>query len=85
MFHCEQQENCSMKFYRISISESLTEEDMSTVERFIIRLYDRTSTSMTVNDCRRNLFTKKGRSVESMPPTKDALMQHVKRAMLQSR
>ena len=83
MFHCEQQENCSMKFYRISISESLTEEDMSTAERFIILLYDRTS--MTVNDCRRNLFTKKGRSVESMPPTKDALMQHVKRAMLQSR
>ena len=34
-----------------------------------------------VNDVRKYLFTKKGRGVEGLPPTRDALEQHVKRAV----
>ena len=47
-------------------------------------MYDRTSGIEDVNDCRRYLFTKRGRTIENCPPTKDALMQHVLRAKLVS-
>ena len=32
---------------------------------------------------RKELFTKKGRPIENIPPTKGALIQHIKRAVLQ--
>ena len=37
-----------------------------------------------VNDLRKYLFTKKGRTVDSLPPTEDSLRQHVKRAIFQA-
>lgn len=48
-------------------------------------MYDVTSETETVNECRRILFTQKNRNVENIPPTEEALRQHLKRAMLQSR
>ena len=35
-------------------------------------------------DLTRELFTKKAKTVENIPPTRDALIQHAQRAMLQS-
>ena len=69
-------------FFRLSMSE-LSDEDLKKIQRFVVLLYDRASTSMSVNECRRMLFTK-GRLVDAIPPTEDALIQHLKRAMLQS-
>ena len=43
-------------------------------------MYDRTSTCTMVNAARKDLFTRKGRDIESIPPTADALLQHAKRA-----
>ena len=57
---------------------------MNIIERYIVLLYDRTSKLGDVNECRRVLFAKKGRSNENLPPTKDALIQHVKRAVYQA-
>ena len=57
---------------------------MSLIERFVILMYNSTRSTMCVNQCRREMFTKRGKAVESIPPTKDALVQHNKRAMLQS-
>ena len=37
-----------------------------------------------VNDCRKQLFTRKSRILENLPPTKAALQQHVKRANYQA-
>lgn len=71
-------------FFRIS-SEAMTElseVDFSKLEGFAILLYDPYSTSLTANECRRNLFTQKARSTEEIPPTSCALFQHVKRAPL---
>jgi hypothetical protein len=47
-------------------------------------MYDQSSCKLKVNALRKHLFTKKGRSVESLPPTADTLLQHAKRAVYQS-
>ena len=54
------------------------------IERFGVLIYDRTSPLASVNKCRGILYTKKERTVEDIPPTQDSLVQHIKRAMLQT-
>lgn len=61
----------------------LKDEDVAVLERFTIILYDRTSTIVEINEARRELFTKKGRAMDALPPTKAALVQHIKRAVYQ--
>ncbi|CAH3148000.1 unnamed protein product [Porites lobata] len=48
-------------------------------------IYDRTShfSKVGVNDARKYLFAKKGRGLEGLPPTRDALDQHLKCAVYQ--
>ena len=58
----------------------VVEEAMPILERYVTIMYDRTSTCMKVNDARRDLFTRKGRDIEAIPPTSDALRQHAKRS-----
>lgn len=53
------------------------------LERFVALLYDKSSTVTTINQCRKELFTKKGRAPDALPPTQDALQQHSMRAALQ--
>ena len=60
----------------------VTEQTMQVIERFVILLYDRTSTSTEVNQARKRLFAKTS-SVQRIPPTRAALEQHVKRAAFQ--
>ena len=57
---------------------------MPVLERFVVLMYDRSSICMNVNDARKELFAHKGRSIESIPPTADALFQHSKRSVYQS-
>ena len=54
-------------------------ESMPLLERFVVLLYHRTSNCIDVNSCRRELFCK-GRAINNIPPTQDALHQHVRRA-----
>lgn len=71
----------------ISLSNSpseIPEEWITTLERFVVLLYDRTSTSSSVNNLRKQLFTRKGRKFDGLPPTRDALLQHVKRTAYQA-
>ena len=56
----------------------------STLERFVILMYDRTSDLTDINEARKQLFTRKSRSLESLPPTLAALEQHTKRVSYQS-
>ena len=46
-------------------------------------MYDRTSNCLDINTCRRELFVKKGRCMEALPPTYEALLQHIYRAAYQ--
>ena len=72
-------------FKRLSDCPSaITEDDWALIERYVILLYDRSSLNTDVNSARRQLFTKKGRPVDGLPPTKDALIQHTFRATYQS-
>ena len=61
----------------------LSDDSLRIIERFIILLYDRTSTFSNINDARMYLFTKRNRSIEGLPPTYAALIQHIKRAVYQ--
>ena len=63
--------------------DDISEATISLLERFIVVVYDRTSELSDLNSCRRQLFTKKCRSLELLPPTSDAFCLHVKRAVLQ--
>ena len=51
----------------------LTEKAQSQIERFVILVYDRTSDVLEINKARKELFTKKSRSLENLPPTQAAL------------
>ena len=53
------------------------------IERFVVLLYDRTSTISTINEFRKDLLVRKVQPLESIPPTSDALMEHLKRALYQ--
>ena len=59
-------------------------ECLPTIERFIVQMYDRGSTASSVNEARQELFTQKGREIENLPPTQDALLQHLLRVGYQA-
>ena len=46
-----------------SDSDLLKEEDINSITRFVVLLFDRISDKKNVNECGRSLFTKKARSV----------------------
>ena len=58
-----------------SAPDQIPKEDMDTIERFVILLYDRTSTCQDVDKARKKLFTRR-HNVELIPPTKAALEEH---------
>ena len=60
------------------------DKSLPILERYVVLLYDRVSACSSVDDCRRELFTKKGRSIESLPPSRAALLEHVQRAAYQA-
>ena len=51
----------------------------SGLEREVCLMNKITTDSEEVNQCRRELFTKKGRQMEALPPTRAALFRHIKR------
>ena len=53
---------------------SALDEIMPTLEHFVVLVYDRTTMCTQVNDARKALFTKKGRSMDAIPPTAAALV-----------
>ena len=57
---------------------------MPLIEKFVVTLYDASMSTSSVNECRRYLFTKKERSFENIPPTRDALALHAKKAAYMS-
>ncbi len=62
----------------------VTDEDMGIIKQFVVYFYDATSESSFVNTLRLELFAKKNRAIESIPPTHASLLQHVHRAALQA-
>ena len=48
--------------------KEITDDCMAVLERFVVLLYDRTSSLMKVNEVRQELFSKRSRSLDSTPP-----------------
>ena len=63
---------------------SIEEQVMSYIETFVVRLYDGSVESTSVNTARLELFYYKARDFDHLPPTKDALFQHTLRAAYQA-
>ena len=59
-------------------------ENFRKIERLIVLVYDKTSTSLSINQTRRELFCLKNVTMERMPPTQNALLQNTKRAVYQA-
>ena len=77
--------NLGEVFSRLSNAPAeVTNDGMDIIERFFIVLYSRTSSLKKVNEARKQLFAQGNRQLENIPPTKEALRQHVKRAVFQA-
>ena len=77
---------CSMPhlatvFSRLARAPSqVSPDDFNEIERYVVLLYQRTSSLSHVNGARKQLFAQ-NRNMENIPPTLHALEQHVKRAV----
>ena len=59
-------------------------EHFQTLERLTVILYNKSSPLNSINQTRKELFCQESRPMERLPPTQDALLQHVKRAVFQA-
>ena len=50
----------------------------------MVLMYDRLSTAVSVDEARLDMFARKQRPNEAIPPTRAALLQHTKRATYQA-
>ena len=55
-----------------------------TIERYVTLFYDQSSLLESINDCRKELFATKVRSLEAVPPAHDALLQQEKCAIYEA-
>ena len=62
----------------------ISEEALHKIERFVVLMYSKTCTLSSVNDARKELFAQSGRSIDNIPPTQGALLQHIKRTCYQA-
>lgn len=62
----------------------LDDGDLEILEKFVVLMYDRSSTAANVDETRLDMFDRKQRLYEAIPPTKAALLQHTKRAAYQA-
>ena len=53
------------------------------LERFTVILHDKASNHKFVNEAKRELFCQKNKTMETIPPTQNALLQHCKRVAYQ--
>ena len=65
-------------------STEISDKVLSTLQRFTVLLYDSSYDCDNVNTARKKLFSSKGKTVENIPPTFDALLQHTRRAVYQA-
>ena len=54
------------------------------LENFVVLMYDRYSAASCVNEARLDLFARKQRTYDAIPPTRAALREHAKRAAYES-
>ena len=63
---------------------AVTDEDLQVLEEFVVLMYDKSSSYKSVNEAQLDLFARKQRAYDSIPPTSAALKEHCKRAAYQA-
>ena len=63
---------------------NIESEEFKLLECFCVIIYDKTSSLEYVNEAWRELFCQKNRTMETIPLTQDAFLQHCKRASYQA-
>ena len=58
--------------------DSNSRADFEMIGKFVILLYSRTCPASSINEARQLLFSQGIRTLDNIPPTEDALLQHVK-------
>ena len=71
-------------FSTLASMPSSVDDQLEVRERFVILIYDRTSSEEKVNEARKQLFSQKGRPMDGLPPSQAALVEHIKRAAYQA-
>ena len=61
----------------------IRDEDMNILQKFVITLYGRSSPATGVDEVRLDLFARKQKSNDAIPPTRADMVQHTKRAAYQ--
>lgn len=78
-------EKVTNTFIRLSSKpKTITCKDLQILEQYVVLLYDRGSSCTEVNMARLDLFARKQRAYDSIPPTSAALKEHCKRATFQA-
>jgi len=65
-------------------TDCITPEHYAKLEHFVVLLYSRTVEETTVNMARQKLFSSTTKSLDKIPPTQGALVEHIKRSAYQS-
>ena len=68
-----------------TVIDTITEPEMDKLRQFVVIMYDRSSTTCKVDEARLDLFARKQRAYNAIPPTKAALHVHLKRITYQSK
>ena len=63
---------------------NIAKEDYTALEQFVVVMYDRSSTATGVDEARLDLFARKQKPYNAIPPTGDALKKHIMRAAYQA-
>ena len=65
--------------------KEVSDNDLQKLERFVVLMYDRSSGSSGVDEARLDLFARKQRSYDKIPPTHAVLKEHAKRVAYKAR
>lgn len=64
------------------LSVTLESKHMQNLERWVVLMYCKNSNSNSLNEARKQMFTRGLKDLDSIPPTKHAFFQHIKRTLL---
>ena len=74
----------SKTFAEMSKGKRPTKISMDAIEQFVVLMYEKNSGMTGVNEARQRLYSQSCRLIENIPPTADALHQHILRAVYQA-
>ena len=58
---------------------TVNDNEVDILQKFVVMMYDKSSTATGVNNARLDMFARKQRPYQAIPPTRSALLQHIKR------